>query len=636
MISVFRRYLETWPVRLFFLLMVASFILWGVGDMLRGLVTSTWVVKAAGTTIEAPAFQSEFNRALSVAVHDLPAGQESTQAMRREVGEQTLRRLVGQAAMNQTLRDMRIVVPDAALIDSAKKLPAFKAADGSFDRTRFDLALRNNGLTEQGFLDMMRGDMAQRQLLGSVTAGARVPDAEAAPLFAAQFEKRSADIAAFPLASVPEPPAPDEAAARRWYDNHPDFYMFPEYRTVRLIVLSAHTVENEIAISDADLQDAYAKRIADYTTTAKRAARVISAQDEARAAALAGQWKAGADWDAMQAAAKTAGAATIEQAESAQREFPDPDLAKAVFEATKDAVAGPVKGALGWFVVQVTGVVEGGTAPFETVKQALRDRVLTEKALDIVYERANKIDGLLANGSTLDALPGDLGVSAVVGTMDQRGITPAGQLAPIPGGREIRDAVLAAAFEAPKGEAAHLTEVATPSVGGSGYYALVVEDVAPTAAKPFETIQATVADDWRADRRRRVAEQAAAGLLHALKDGKAFSDAARDAGVAPRLSPLVTRSDPNPDMPPEVHQVLFTLKKAEPAMVETAEGFLVAVPVETIAPDPQADPAGYERVRAAVTRTIGNDLATLFLEALRQRAKPRINQSNLDQIVQSE
>ena len=46
------------------------------------------------------------------------------------------------------------------------------------------------------------------------------------------------------------------------------------------------------------------------------------------------------------------------------------------------------------------------------------------------------------------------------------------------------------------------------------------------------------------------------------------------------------------------------------------------------------DAAGYEQLRAAVARTVGNDLAATFAEALRLRANPRINQANVDQIVQ--
>jgi peptidyl-prolyl cis-trans isomerase D len=97
---------------------------------------------------------------------------------------------------------------------------------------------------------------------------------------------------------------------------------------------------------------------------------------------------------------------------------------------------------------------------------------------------------------------------------------------------------------------------------------------------------------------------------------------------------LVTRAEPDPAMPQEVQQVLFGLKRGEPTMVENADGFLIATPVEIVAPDPAADKAGYDQLRAAVARTVSSDLASVFAEALRLRASPRINQANVDQIVQ--
>ena len=62
MISSMRRYVETWYVRAFFLIMVASFVLWGVGDMLRVVSTSTWVAKIGSTTIDAVTRSSVFRK----------------------------------------------------------------------------------------------------------------------------------------------------------------------------------------------------------------------------------------------------------------------------------------------------------------------------------------------------------------------------------------------------------------------------------------------------------------------------------------------------------------------------------------------------------------------------------------------
>ena len=634
MISSMRRYVETWYVRAFFLVMVASFVLWGVGDMLRVIGTTTWVAKVGDTTIEAPALEVEYHRALTAASRDLPSGQEASVEMRREVAEQALRRLIAQASMNQEVRDLHIVVPDAVLVGTIQKLPAFRAASGAFDRTRFDAALRSNGITESGFLELMRADLARQQVLDAVTAGARVPDAETGPIYASRYEKRSADIAAFPIAAAPEPPVPDDATARRWYDNHPDLYATPEYRRVKVMVISPSTLSSQVSVPDQDLLAAYEEHKADYTTIARRSAEVISTTDEAKATALADQWRAGADWTTMEAASNAAGAAAIVQEDATQTEFPDPDLAKAVFTAPPDTVPSPVKGALSWFVIRVTKATPGGVQPFDAVKDKLRERLVTERALALVYDEANKLDNALGNGATLDALPPDPGVVTTTVTLDQHGDTPRDALAALPGEEEIRAAIPAAAFAAQKGDPPRLTEVPTPSTGGSGYYALTVEDITPAGEKPFDTVRDSVIQDWRADQRRHSAESAAAAMLRAVKGGKDFSDAARDAGVLPNLSPVVTRADPDPAMPREVQQALFSLKKGEPTMVETAEGFLVATPVEIIEPDPGTDATRFDQVRAAVARTVADDMTAAFSEALRLRANPRINQANVDQIVQ--
>ena len=634
MITSMRRYVETWYVRAFFLIMVASFVLWGVGDMLRMVSTSTWVAKVGDTTIEGPQFAAEYRRDLAVMTRNLPPGQEPSAQLRREVGEQALQSLMGQAAMTQELQKLRIVVPDSVLVETTRKLPAFRDANGQFDKARFDAVLRSQNMTEAGFLELMRGELAQRQLLDAVTAGARIPDSEAAAIYSARYEKRSADMARFPIAAVPEPPVPDDATARRWYDNHPDLYATPEYRRVKAIVLSPATLASEVTVTDQDLQAAYDAHKAEYTTIAKRSAEVISTTDAAKANALAEQWRGGADWTAMQAAAKADGAAAIEQNDATQTQFPDPDLAKAVFSTPVDTVPPPVKGALGWFVIRVTKAVEGGVQTFDQVKDALRQRLTTEKALGLVYDKANKIDGELGNGTSLDTLPPDPGVATATVTLDRNGDTPQDRPAALPGEAEIRSAIAAAAFAAQTGDPPQLTEVQTPSVGGSGYYALSVDDITPAGEKPFETVRDAVIRDWRADQRRHSAETAAAGMLQAVKAGKPFSDAARDAGIVPTLSPLVTRNQPDPAMPREVQQVLFSLKKGEPTMVETSDGFLVATVVEIVAPDPASDPVRYEQVRAAESRGLADDMTAAFTEALRLRANPSINQANFDQIVQ--
>jgi peptidyl-prolyl cis-trans isomerase D len=480
----------------------------------------------------------------------------------------------------------------------------------------------------------VRTDLAQRQLLGALAAGATVPDAELQPIYALEFEKRSAEMAEFPIAASAAPPAPDEAVLKRWYDNHPDNYATPEYRRIKVIELSPQTLEKDITITDADLQAAYDQRKSDYVAEAKRTAQVVTAPDEAKAAALAEKWRAGADWAAIQQAAQTDGASAVQLDDATQVLFPDPDLGKAVFAAQADTISDPIKGALGWFVVKVTKITPGNTRTLDDVKDELRTRLLADKAGDLMYDRANKVDNLLANGTPFDELPGDLGLAGVSGTLDSSGNTQEGVPAPIPGPAELKAAITAAAFQAQKGDPPRLQEVQTPSTGGSAYYALTLEDIIPPSHKPFDEVKAKVADDWFADQQRHEAEQAAAKMLAAIKGGQSFADAATVAGVTLRQTPLVTREQGAEGMPPELQRVLFGLKKGEPTMVETAEAFIVAEPADIIEPDPKTDQTGYDQARQALTRSVASDITNVFVEALRGRASVKINQQNFDSAVQ--
>jgi peptidyl-prolyl cis-trans isomerase D len=636
MLTQFRRYTDSWIARLFFILMAVSFVGWGISsDLFRLMGPPTWIAKVGGETIEIPAFQAEYQRAMAQQTRNLPSGQEPTADQRRQVGQQTLDRMVAQAALGQELNRLRIVTPDDALAAVVRSMPAFRGSDGNFSRAVFTAVLQNNGYTEARFLAQLRTDIAQRQVLSAVSDSAAAPEAEVTPLFTTEFEKRAADMAFFPFAAAPEPAAPTEAVLTRWFDNHPDSYTTPEYRRIKAVELSPESLAGEITVTDDDLHAAYDARKAEYQVPEKRSAEVISTQDEAKARALAEKWRAGADWTAMQAAAQADGAAAITQDDATQVQFPDPDLANAVFSAPADTVPQPVKGQLGWFVVKVTKIAGGTTTTFDQAKDALKARVLASKAADLMYDRANKLDQVLGNASSLDDLPGDLGVIGVTGTLDPSGDTPSGTPAPIPGPAELKAAIIAAAFKARQGDPPQLTEVQTPSIGGSAYYALSVESIIPPGKKPFDAVKDQVAEDWKQDQRRRSENLAATAMMTAVQDGKSFSDAATIAGLTPKLSPRVTRNEPNPDISPELQRVLFGMKLNEATMVEIPDGFVVAQLAEIVKPDAAADRIGYDQARTAVTKSISGDIGTVFVDALRRRAGPRINQQAFDSVVQT-
>ncbi len=326
MITSFRRYLETWPVRIFFGIMVLSFVVWGVGDVVRLIAHQTWLAKAGGETIEPQQFQPVFQRELARAQQQLPAGQDMTAAMRRDIADRALQQMIGQIAMTNELDRLRVVVPDAAMRQAVFAMPTFHDKSGQFDRALLDAALRNNGLTEGEFLAMVRTQLAQGQLMDALTAGAT----PSAPLVKAVFdfatEKRSARMVELPFAAAPAPPTPSETELKRWYANHPDDFRVPEFRRIKAVVLSPETLEKTLTVSDSDLRAWYDEHKALFGQPAKRTIQVAMAPDEAKARALAAQWSGGADWTAMAKTAQAQGGSAVQLDQTTEQQIPDAAL----------------------------------------------------------------------------------------------------------------------------------------------------------------------------------------------------------------------------------------------------------------------------------------------------------------------
>ncbi|MDA8052113.1 MAG: SurA N-terminal domain-containing protein [Rhodospirillales bacterium] len=629
MLSFIRRHLGNWFARVLFGVLVLSFAAWGVGDMLRNLGTDTAVAHVAGQRIGPAATQTAYQNALNRLSQMLPSGQQPTAAMRRVVAIQAVQRLITQISVQAEAKRLGLVVPNAALRQAVFAMPAFQGSNGAFDKTKFEQVLQSNGLTQVQFLALMRQDLAQSQLLDAIGTGANAPRVLTAALFAYQYEKRTATAVLLPFAAAPAPKTPDAAVLKRWWANNPKTFSTAEYRRIRVVVLSPDVLAKGIKVSEAALKAAYAGRAAVYHKPERRSAEILLASDQAKAAALAAQWRAGASWTEMQQAAKTAGATAVSLADALPAEFPDPALAKAVFAALPKTVAGPVKTPLGWHVIKVTAIAPGTNTTFAEAKPSLEAEAARQQAVNLVFSRATKFEDAVAAQPTLEKMPGDLGLVGVTGTLDKAGLTPEGTPAPLPGSAALRKAIIAAAFSTQKNNLASVVQGP-----GQSYYALTVQAITPPHVEPYELIKAKVLADWTAHERRKEQNRMATRLMLAVNHGTPLAEAAKAEALTAITLPPTERSAPPPGVPQPLLGPLFALHLHRATMVETTDGFVTAELMAIDNPTEASNPIGFKQMQTQLAQSIGSDLEQIFISAVREQAHPRINMPALDRIAQ--
>jgi peptidyl-prolyl cis-trans isomerase D len=638
MLAAFRRHLDSWLVRAFFLLLVLAFAVWGVGDVIRLVGTDRAVATVAGIKLDQPTVANAFQRQLQSAMREQGGEGEASAALRREVAVRTVDLLITQTAMNALATRLGIIAPTQALRAAVLAIPTFQGPDGRFDRHRFEEVLAHNGLDEDRFLELLADDMRERQIVSAVRAGVSPPALLTDALYRYEEERRVALAAELPFSAFPPPPAPDEAKLRRFWRNHPDLYSTPEYRRIKAIVLTPEDIAKSITFTDDELKAAYDAHAAEFSHPERRSFEVVVAKTEENAKKLAALWQGGADFTAVDKEAQALGESTLKMDEASANQIPIPELAKALFSAPEGVIIGPLKTEIAWYVGKVTKIVPAEKQSFEAVKEKLAKALALEKAAEEIEDRATKLEDAIAGAGSLDQVPADLGARGLEGTLDSAGLTREGNEAPLPGPDALRQAIIKAAFAAKPGDPPRLVSVdLPPPVEGAppqrAYYAVSVEEVIPPALKPFEQVREAVARDYIAEQQRHEAEEAAAQLMMAVKGGEKLEDAALKAGVQVRRLPPVRRTEGAEGVPAQLLPELFALKKGEPTMVETADSFVVAVLDEIIEPDPKQDALTYGKIRDALTERMGNDAEELFVTEVRKEAHPRVNERLLDQIA---
>ncbi|MDR3521541.1 MAG: SurA N-terminal domain-containing protein [Acidocella sp.] len=615
----------SWIARVFSVLLMLVFVAWGASSalpLMTGGVTA--VAHIGGKPVDISEVQAEYQSELNKAQQN----GAPDQATRQQIAQSALATVLRQHAMALEEQAVGIAAPDSAVRSRIYAIPAFQT-NGTFDQAKFASVLQQNGYSQDRFLALETDSVKTDQLIPSIVSGASPPQELVNQIFNFISQSRTAEMVTIPVTSQPSPATPSDAELQRYWKNHPAQFTAPEYRTAKIVVLSPQVLAHNEAVSDAKLQALYARISAQRSVPATRSVQVITSDSPATAAKLAALWQAGADWTKIQAAAKDAGASTVQLDHAQANQIPSPALEAAVFAATPGAVTGPVQGDIGNFVFKVTDAQAGGAPSLASLTPELKAQIQLQEAQDQVAKDVDNVQDALAGQTPLDQLPGNLDLAAVQGTLDANGNTTDGTPAPIPGGDKLRAAIVKAIFAAHVGDAAQL--VSGPD---GGYFAFTLDSITPPAVQPYDQVKAQVAAAWTQDAQAREAEVKAADLLHAVNTGKSLDQLADADGYSVEMSAPQTRVAQPSGMTSQMEQILFSLKLGQATMQQTDSGFVVAVLAKIDQPTPAQDPTLVAQLQQSLTKSLQNDVAESFLGGLQARDKVSVDPKLFAQIYQ--
>lgn len=616
-----RRTLARWVVGALFALLIASFALWGIGDIFRGGGQSTTVIEVGDQEIDQVEFSRMFQREMRRVRQAMGGDMSLEEARRLGLVDRIVEQTVTRALFDAQAREMGLVVSDAQVARTIRSQQAFQNAVGDFDRNRFRQALRSSGLSEARFIELVRGDIDRERLARAVTSGIAVPEELAEAVYRYQEERRIAKTARIPFSSVQDVPQPTGSDLRTYYEQNSQAFMAPEYREVSLIRLRPEQLAQEVNVSEEELRQAYEERRDTLGRQEKRSLKQVLVDDRETAERILDQMRQGRTFAA--AAEQIAGDAPIDLGAMTRDEML-PELAEAAFALSEGETSEPVESSLGWHLIRVTEIQPGETPSFEEARETLREDIAMRKAVDRMVSMANDLDDALAGGATLEEAAANLGLTVHdIPAVDRDGRDRQGEpveaLSP-------KEETLPVIFETAEGQQSLVKE--TPQ---GGYFVLRVDGVIPSQLRPFEEVRETVRERWLASRREEQARARAEQIVQGVNQaGRDFDALAREAGLSVSTTDPVTRSAEGGQVPTALAGALFDLSVGEATVASAQDGVVVAQLVEVREADPQDNPEALAQVRRSLRQGLQGDILTQFANALRQQHGVRVNRTQLD------
>ena len=616
-----RTFMESWVARIGFALLVAMFVFWGISNVFTLPGGATSIAYVAGKPVDVTAVEAVYQRLLNEAQAQ---GQQPDTDQRRQLAIQALSTILRGQVMAQAAQHYGIGIPDATVRQILYAIPNFQD-NGVFSKAEFAAVLQKNGISELEFINQIKDEVINQQLVVPVVSGAAVPKDMVSKIFMLLSEQRRASTVEIPVNNQPLPPAPSDAVLYRYWLNHQALFTAPEYRKVQIVILSPTLLAPHETVTQAQIAAGVQQAETASTTPQTRSVEILSVQDLADASQLQAAWQRGASWSRIQGMAKHYHAQPIPLQNVQQDQIPAPALATAIFAAQTDKIIGPIAGDQGMYIFKVTGIYPDHAQFVAQVTQQLQ----MQMAQDQIAKNVDALQDALAGQTPLDQLPGNLGLVAVEGTLDAGGLTSDGRPAPIPGDDNLRNTIIKAVFAAPIGQSDQL------QTGPDGsYYAFNVQSIIPPAVRPFAQAKSLVLNTWQQQQQEREAEVVAATLMHAVNTGTALDKAALQAGLHVTQTQGYTREAQPQDQPANFVPVLFSLKAGQATMLSNPDGFVVAELTGIQHPTPQQDPSTYATLQQSLNKTVQDDLGDSFLQGLQKQENVKVNQKLFAQIYQ--
>ena len=379
-------------------LLIIGFAMWGVGD-LTGNNNQKPILSVENKNISSQNILDELNKVR----YSMPQRPSLEDSIKNGLLNNVLNKFEQEILINSEAVSLNLFVPKNVQTKAISNEKAFRDPLGKFSQTKFLKSLNNAGLNENKYLEMINTEAYFKQLSMPFSFNTYYSDKITKKIIEWQNQTRDIEYAFLKKINKEEIKKPSTDILKNYYKKNKEFYKIPITRNIKYIELKPSDFNSQVKINENQIKELYNEEKAKFITEETRKVFQLITQDKTKANNFVKKVKSKVDFINFAKKDFNLDINDIDIGFINKNDLPL-QTRNLVFDANLNDVIGPVKSNFGYIVYKLISIVPKKTKSFKDVYSQIKNDLIREQSIEILYQKIDILDDLIAAGNNLSEI----------------------------------------------------------------------------------------------------------------------------------------------------------------------------------------------------------------------------------------
>ncbi|WP_353277907.1 peptidylprolyl isomerase [Wolbachia endosymbiont (group B) of Longitarsus flavicornis] len=464
------------------LLLVCLLIFMGIGNLLSNDDERKELAKVGKEVITSDEYKllyQNYEKQIS--------GSDVSKEQVKKLKYDLLNALIEQKLLFNLISELGLKVGEESIKSHIKNTKYFQDDKGEFDHNKFHQTLNSLHITEKEYIEKLEKILPAMMFMTSlfkdnypITFGESVDE----QIYKNRYQTRVVDIVKITENAITDVPEPDDQALLDFYERNKSNFYYPEYRTAQYISLDQKYFEDQIRISDEEvdsiIEHQELKNQRDIFNV------IFPTKEKAEIARRALEESKASFEQIIEEFNKVKLDET--RVNNITKDFLPENMREKVFALKTGEVSEVLTSNFGWHVIKVESIHQISDEDLVDLKKDIRSVLTNQKSFEKVNDFINQVNYKIYNGATIEEISNNYNLPIqTIGPVDASGKDQSGN--------EVGNSsdFISFIFSREKDQKSYFKGVGDTVVG------VKISDIVPPKLQNFEESRESAIKLWRSE-----------------------------------------------------------------------------------------------------------------------------------------